>query len=268
MHYFAGLFDAEGWVSLIQSGHFIIGLEVAHEQTVISLNDHFGGKIYKPTRKERKQVFSWRISTNTDAARNFITQIEPYSIIKKQQLISLKSYLDHPRIERRDKRSDFVHTIAELKKPKVYTRNDLTVQQTIAPDSDFFEWFAGFMDGDGNFCIYEYEQANKRRTFDSYIGIYNIFADPLIYVNERIQGSISKLKGAKFPVWKWICSQANSALVCDNLMPNLIIKKEQCRLVSQYLKIHDTKIRGIDHPDHVITEIRDIIKQIKHHNSL
>jgi len=32
MHYFAGLFDAEGYVSLLKTGNFIIGTEMTNEQ--------------------------------------------------------------------------------------------------------------------------------------------------------------------------------------------------------------------------------------------
>ena len=54
MNYLAGIFDAEGWVSLTPLGHCIIGVEIAHKPTVELFQKHFNGKIYKPIRKSKK----------------------------------------------------------------------------------------------------------------------------------------------------------------------------------------------------------------------
>ena len=267
MHYLAGIFDAEGWISLTPQGNFIIGLEVTHHETTKSFQSIFGGKIYIPTRKAKKQVYSWRIVCHTEQTKEFLKAITPLSIIKKPQLITLAEYINQPRGKKKESRPAFVHKIASYKKPTFYTREDFIFEPTIKPDTDFFKWFAGFIDGDGTFCVYEY-QNYKKKSFDSWISIFNTFAEPILYVQQRIKGSISSYKGTNFPIWKWVCSQESSEFVCKSLEPHLIIKKEQCRLVSDYLAIHKTKIRGVDYPIETISKIQEIIRQIKHNNSL
>lgn len=267
MNYLAGVFDAEGWVSLTPKGNFIIGVEITNETVTNLFQDKFGGKIYIPTRKAKKQVYSWRIPSNNELAINFLHCITQYTVNKRSQLLALQSYLEQPRSERRNSRGNFVHKISELKKPISYTKQELLVPQDILASQEFLKWFAGFMDGDGNFCVYEYENWRKR-SFDSWISAFNTFAEPIIHIKKRIEGSISQYKGTNYPIWKWVCNQVNSQFVCTSLQSHLIIKKEQCRLVGEYLKIHSTKQRGIDYSDNDIAVIRDIIKQIKHYNSL
>ncbi len=267
MEYFAGLFDAEGWVSLLKSGHFIIGIEVTHEPIIDLLLETFGGKKYSAKRSGKKPTHKWVIATNRETALSFIAQIKPLTRIKRDQLDELNKYLNQTREKRKATRDKFIKRIAELKQPTITTFTGYTIQTIIKPTKPFFKWLAGFIDGDGNFTVYEY-QNGKRRTFDSWIGAFNIHPEAIIHINDRVNGSISKYKGAKFPVWKWVCSQKESQFVCDSLYPYLIIKKEQCRLVSEYLKIHTAKIKGVDHSEEIVTVIRDIIKQIKHQNSL
>jgi len=182
-------------------------------------------------------------------------------------LLNLRNYLNQTREDRRNNRDAFVHEISNLKKPLPHTKEQIKVPTAITPSDSFLKWLAGFMDGDGTFCVYEYQNGAKR-SFDSWISAFNIFGEPIIHIKERLDGSISQYKGTKFPVWKWVCNQATSEFVCDSLQPHLMIKKEQCHLVSEYLKIHKAKIKGVDHSDQTVAAIRDIIKQIKFHNSL
>jgi hypothetical protein len=197
----------------------------------------------------------------------FISKIKNFTHVKTAQLHELEEYLNLPRDLRSLNRSAYVEDIAKFKHPITYTKEQIKVPTKIKPDEAFFRWFAGFMDGDGNFTVFEY-QNGPRRSFDSWIGAFNTFGEPIIYIKKRLEGSISQYKGNKFPIWKWVCSQGSSEFVCNSLYPLLLNRKEQCRLVGEYLKIHATKVRGVDHPDHVVAAIRDIIKQIKLHNSL
>lgn len=267
MEYFAGIFDADGWVSLVPSGHFVIGLEMSNEKVINLFKEQFGGNLYIKTRDKRKTIYCWMIATGREKALNFIDKISPYTHIKTNQLNTLKEYLNQTRIDRRNNRPQFTKNIADLKKPIPFTREQFVPKECIIPGKAFWKWFAGFMDGDGNFTVYEY-QNGKRRSFDSWISIFNTFGEPIQYVNHIVEGSISQYKGNKFPIWKWVCSQYNSEIVCQLLEPHLIIRKQQCRLVSEYLKIHKAKVRGVDHPEETVAVIRDIIKQIKYHNSL
>jgi hypothetical protein len=44
MEYFAGLFDAEGYVSLLKDGHFVIGTEMGNEEVPALFQEKFGTK--------------------------------------------------------------------------------------------------------------------------------------------------------------------------------------------------------------------------------
>ncbi len=267
MEYFAGLFDAEGYVSLCKTGHFIIGTELTNKNIPHLFRDTFGGKIYCRKRDKRKETWTWTIATNIDACLNFINLIEPFSIIKNKQLCRLRDYINQSRDNRRKFRDDYISSISNLKKPLPITKDQIVVPTEIPPEETFWKWLAGFMDGDGNLCIYEYER-KKSIIFDSWIGIFNTMPEAISLVKSRVDGSISSYKGIKFPIWKWVCCQKDSQLVCDSLYPFLQIKKEQCALISKFLKIKETKIREQSYSFDQINEIRGIIKQIKHLNSL
>jgi hypothetical protein len=267
MEYFAGIFDADGYVSLIPNGHFVIGLEKHNEQIIQLLQQTFGGHIYKRKRKNKKITFAWNLATDRNSVLEFINKIKDFTHVKTNQLHKLQEYLNLSRDLRRINRSEYSADIAGFKHPISYTRDQINVPTTIKPDESFFKWFAGFMDGDGNFTVFEY-QNGIQRSFDSWIGAFNTFGEPIIYIKKHIDGSISQYKGIKFPIWKWVCNQKTSIFVCESLYPYLINRKEQCRLVGEYLKIHAAKIKGIDYSDHDVLIIRDIIKQIKNHNSL
>ena len=267
MEYFSGLFDAEGSVSLCKDGHFIISTELANEEVPNLFKEKFGGKIYSRQRDKRKKTWSWMIATNTDSCLNFIESVEPFSVIKAAQLCRLRDYLNQSREDRRATRHITSSLIARLKKPSLITRDQIIVDTDTIPDERFLKWFSGFLDGDGNLCIYEYS-GKSSPIFDSWIGVFNIMPEAISFIKSRINGSISSYKGAKFPIWKWVCCQKDSQLVCDSLYPYLKIKKEQCALVSKFLKIKKTKIRENAYSFDQINEIRDIIRQIKHLNSL
>lgn len=267
MEYFAGLFDAEGYVSLGQEGRFHIGTEMANEEIPLLFKSQFGGNIYPRKRDKRKKTWAWIISTNKPEALNFIERVVPFCIIKSTQLRKLRDYLNLSRLERRAIRDEVSHQISGLKNPFPFTKQVIEDRCVKPFDEHFWKWFAGFMDGDGNLCVFEYKGKNTI-LFDSWIGIFNIHAAAICNVHDRIIGSISQYKGSKFPIWKWVCNQKDSEFVCDNLYPFLKIKKGQCALVKEFLEIKKTKTRETSYSFDQTNRIRDIIQQIKHLNSL
>lgn len=267
MHYFAGLFDAEGYVTLGKDGRFIIGTEMANERIPTLLKDNFGGNIFVRKRDKRKKTWTWAIATNIEQALSFINNISFFSVIKRTQLLRLKDYLDQPRELRKLARDEVSHQISNLKKPLSVTKEFILNRSQKTPNQSFWEWLAGFSDGDGNFCVYEY--AGKRSIiFDSWISVFNTHPEAICFVQDHIFGSVSQYKGNKFPIWKWVCNQKNSQFVCNSIYPFLKIKKEQCQLVSEFLEIQKTKTRMTHYSFEQINRIRNIIQQIKHLNSL
>lgn len=154
MQYFAGLFDAEGYVSLGKEGRFHIGTEMTNEEVPKLFKDTFGGNIYSRTRENRKKTYTWVISTNIQVSLNFIDQIAPYSIIKKTQLLRLRDYLDQTREFKRQIRDEVSHQLSCLKKPLPLTKEQINVETNQIINKDFLMWFAGFIDGDGNICVF------------------------------------------------------------------------------------------------------------------
>jgi hypothetical protein len=267
MNYFAGLFDAEGYVTLGKDGRFHIGTEVANEGIPSLFKENFGGNIYCRKRDKRKKTWTWVLSTNTSEVLSFISKISAFSIVKQTQLYRLRDYLQQPREIRRTTRSDASHQISNLKNPLQVTKEFILNRSPKIIDPSFWEWFAGFCDGDGNFCVYEYA-GKKTRIFDSWISIFNTHPEPICFVQDHVLGSISQYKGSKFPIWKWVCNQKNSQFVCESLYPFLKIKKEQCHLVMDFLEIQKSKTRETVYSFEQINQIRDIINKIKHLNSL
>jgi hypothetical protein len=267
MEYFAGLFDAEGYVSLVKDGRFYVGAEMANEEIPNLFRNTFGGNIYTRQRDKRKRTWQWVIATNAQVFLNFINLIEPYCIVKKDQLLTIKYYIEQGRSFRKEIRNDISHQLSCLKKPLNVAKDYVDVCTDKIPDETFWKWLAGFFDNDGNFCIYEYKGKNSI-IFDSWIGVFNTVPNVISYVQQRITGSITMSKGSKFPIWKWICCQKDSKFVCESVYPYLKIKKDQCRLVMNFLEIKKTKTRSTSYSFDQINEIREIIKQIKHLNSL
>jgi len=267
MEYFAGLFDAEGYVSLCKDGHFSIGTQMANEEIPNLFKENFGGKIYSSKRIGRKKTWSWVIATNSDCCMNFIDILSPFSLIKQPQLLVIRDYLKQSRDIRRQFRAQTSQKLSCLKQPLPTLKENIDVPSDKFPEESFWKWLAGFFDGDGNFCVYEY-QGKPSIIFDSWIGIFNIMPIAIQFVKQRINGSISTYRGAKFPIWKWVCCQKDSEFVCNSLHPYLIIKKDHARLVLDFLNIKKTKIREQSYSFDQINCIRDIIKQIKHLNSL
>ncbi len=268
MRYFAGLFDAEGYVSLVPTGHFRIGIEITHSPIIESLQSFLGGKIYEHKRNNKKRSWEWAIVTNTKEMFNFIEHILPFTVIKTPQLQRIKDYLELPRKMRKESRKEISHQLANLKIPLPLTKSHFDFSPSIIPDNSFYEWLAGFLDGDGNLCIYEYKGTSGNQIFNSWIGIFNTHGEAIHFVQQRINGSISQYKGCKYPVWKWVCRQKDSFNLCEKLLPFLVIKKEQCKLMIEYFRIKEFKTREQSYSFDDINKIREIICQIKHLNSL
>lgn len=268
MHYFAGIFDAKGYVSLCPNGAFTIAIEMSNEEIPNLFKNNFKGSIYKRKRDKRKECWIWKINSISEQAFHFINSIEPFSILKRNQLITLRHYLDQPRKSRKLTRHFACSTIRNFKNPSPLTINHNLprIEKPIEPN--FFEWFAGFIDGDGNFVCNEYiDNRNNKKYFSHQISASNIFLEAICHINDRIPGCITTLKGSFHPVFKWTCKRKAEEFVCKNIIPFMIVKKSQCELFMEFIKFPE-KTRNIPHS----TEDRDrmyaITNQIKHLNSL
>lgn len=267
MQYFAGLFDAEGYVSLVPNGAFTIAVEMANENICLLFQDTFGGSIYIRKRDNRKQTWIWKINSISDQALNFINKISSFSITKYTQLIKLRDYLDQPKKDRKLTRAITCNTIKALKQPLLKIPSTIPrIEKSIEPY--FFEWLAGFLDGDGNFVCNQYvDNRNNKKYFAHQISVANIFIESICFINDRIQGCISDLNRTKNPLYKWTCNRNNEKFVCKSIRPFLKIKSSQCDLFLEFLEF-PRKPYGIGYSTKDLENMYRIINQIKHLNSL
>jgi len=267
MSYYAGLFDAEGYVSLCPNGAFTIAIEMANEEILNLFKERFQGSIYTRKRDDRKKTWTWKINSICSQAMYFIDSISQYSIIKKPQLNRLKDYLDQPRENRKFTRSITCSTIKALKQPMSISKEQI-IRNAKPIEPYFFEWFAGFIDGDGNFVCNEYiYKKNGLKYFGHQISVANIFPEAICYINDRIPGCITNLNRSKNNLFKWTCNRQNEKFVCESILPFMKIKKGQCELFLEFVTF-PLKERNVHRPAEEMKRMYEIINQIKHLNSL
>jgi hypothetical protein len=180
----------------------------------------------------------------------------------------LKDYLDQPRFDRKFTRSITISTIKKFKQPSPLDINHILPPNTKLIEPYFFEWFAGFFDGDGNVVCNEYnDKRNGKKYFAHQISAANTFIEAIGYINDRIPGCITKLKGSKNPIFKWTCKRDIEKFVCESIYPFLKIKKLQSGLFLEFLKFPE-KTRNIPYSIKDRDGMYSIINQIKHLNSL
>ena len=268
MHYFAGLFDAEGYVSLCPNGAFTIAIEMSNEEIPYLFQKQFQGSIYERKRDKRRKTWTWKINSISNQAIFFIESLKPHSIVKINQLSRLGDYLDQPRKYRKETRAITCSTIKDFKQPGPLQLHNILprIEKPIEPN--FFEWFAGFIDGDGNFVCNEYiDNRNVEKYFAHQISVANIFLESICHINDRIPGCISNLNRSKNKLYKWTCKRNAEKFLCKSIYPFLKLKKDQCKLFLEFIEFPE-KIRNIPYPIKDRDRMYEIIKEIKHLNSL
>lgn len=280
LRFLAGLFDAEGCVSLTPGGSARITIGMCCETSINLFKEFFGGSVHRRPRGHRKDVYTW--DSLVDNQKRFITEVEKYSIIKRPQLILLREYLHLRRTERKERRKEFVAKIAACKVPRYASREELDIPVSIIPDEEFFQWFAGFMEGDGSINCWESKTlSNIKPAFSTSIEACNCQPDAIIYIKQRLEGSIGINKQNKNIVWKWLSSPYNSLSVLARIYPHLIAKQEQCKLLMEFRTIIASRKRrpvgrnsgkctkgGWNNPDFLfsqeeVTRLREIICHMK-----
>jgi hypothetical protein len=87
LEYIAGLFDGEGYITVNNNkGNFIptIGIKMNGFNLLKSLNIKFGGYFYQRKKYVNRPLTEWTLRGALQVS-NFLKQIEPFLIIKKEQ---------------------------------------------------------------------------------------------------------------------------------------------------------------------------------------
>ena len=264
MEYYAGMFDAEGCVSLTPEGSVKIRLNNTWEDVPNLFKEKFGGIVYKEPHRKKKIIYSWYL--NSENTNEFCNQMTPRCLVKGMQLQLIFDYRNSTRVIRREIRPDTVHAIASLKKPIQVNKDFFCNPCTIIPDESFYKWLAGFIEGDGSIRLYE--QSGAPNVFSTYIGASNTFADPIQHIYQRINGGITRTKQPPHLMWKWCCAEKSAKSLLISLIPHLRVKKNAAELVLEFIKIRETRGWHEPYTHDQINRIRDIISTIKHYNSL
>lgn len=257
MEYFAGIFDAEGCISLNPNGSFPISLEIANEEIPILFKEKFGGSIYSRKREDRKKTWTWKINSINDQAIYFLESIS-YSVVKAQQRELLLWYLSLGREERRKERIGFCEEIRKSKIPQSiedwYGLRDKTPEDR---NERFFKWFAGFIDGDGNFVCNQYtDNRSKKKYFGHQMSFANTDGYLIVWLNSIFEGTVVKCPRNRNLLYKWTPKRKYERIILESILPFLRLKNQQCTLMLEYI---DCTIESRKF---------EIINEIKHLNSL
>ena len=87
LEYIAGLFDGEGYITVNNNkGNFVptVGIKMNGFNLLKSLNIKFGGYFYQRKKYINRPLTEWTLRGALQVS-NFLTQIEPFLIIKKEQ---------------------------------------------------------------------------------------------------------------------------------------------------------------------------------------
>jgi len=280
LRFLAGIFDSEGTVSLTPGGNSVIKCGLCDEYIPFVFAGRFGGSVNTRKREKLRDFVEWNCLKINQ--RKFITEILPFTLTKKPQLLLLQKYLSMDRKNRRKNRKEFCHLIAQEKVPKTETRESINVPTEKVPSEEFFQWFAGFMEGDGSFCAWESKTLNtKKPSFSISIEAANCQPETIKYIKHHLEGYIGINRQNKHIVWKWICSNHHYMHVLSRLFPYLVSKQKQCSLLMEMRTIMTSRKRkplgrgigfgtkgGWGNPEFLYTQeevsrIRSIICEVK-----
>jgi hypothetical protein len=142
--YLAGMFDADGSVSLLMRKQGMIRLRVQATNTDRALMDwllaNFGGSVteFQPRNENWKRRYDWRLQG--DKACELLTRLAPHLIIKQERAaLAIEAWHQRHPVERKDRRrgvSDLVIALREYYVSRVVKLNQKgATMSTIAKGS-------------------------------------------------------------------------------------------------------------------------------------
>lgn len=97
IRYVAGLFDADGYITINKWPHpgrdyiryqLFVGISQVYRPLILTFKDQFGGMMHRNDSAHRRNencriVYAWRLASRNAAA--FLTEISPWLVVKKPQ---------------------------------------------------------------------------------------------------------------------------------------------------------------------------------------
>ncbi|MGH7744866.1 MAG: hypothetical protein ACREQ5_08665 [Candidatus Dormibacteria bacterium] len=251
--YVAGLIDAEGSLSIEERPHFdcvTSAARVSFSNTDRRIHKYlvkmFGGQFSKINREGSDRPEHWKIEYqwSTTGAKHslwFLSQILPYLIIKRREAELLIEYYSLNGIQseiNNRRRKELIIKSRELKDRSVETE----IQKFSGKSNLINAYLAGLMDGDGCITI----QKNPIRNGNGYfvyagqLSIVNTFASVVLEI-ENVLGGRSSLRTEetenRMASYQW--QQRKKPSIESTLlkvMPYLVIKKEQAKLLLEFVR--------------------------------
>jgi len=246
--YAAGLFDAEGSISIYERRqkhnpypHSFYQLEVnltsTHWPTANWFKNNFGGSISRDKRK-KKPCFFWQ--TRSNIAANFLRKIILDLRVKKLQA---ELALQFQREQGKNK--GYYKITPELCQRRRQFKNQIMALNRNVPFTEFpnenkIAYTAGLLDGDGSIFI----SANKPRGFSPVhylrIGIGICNQSIVVWLRNNFGGMVQIEKGhtgwGDKPFSGWTIGRNRAENILRQILPHLRIKKSQAELALQFQK--------------------------------
>jgi len=234
LKYAAGFFDGEGCIQIAtpkkQKNTYYVYVRVNNTNlnALEFMRRLFGGSVFAQPRTNLAWSPTWGWVVCSRKAEAFLRAVLPYLVIKKRQAekaIELQGTLvrgdHHVSEERLSKRAALKSEIAVLK----------TVFLDKVEELPSYPYLAGFFDAEGTVQV-----GVHNGTPCLQIRITNTEKALLDKIRGSLGGSVCSKsdKGRITPCWHWLVYSKKAASVLREMMPNLIVKREQARLAIEF----------------------------------
>jgi len=239
--YAAGIMDAEGCLSIDRyedkNGYVHYNPVVRFTNTFEPLHkwwvEKFGGNVKQNEweNNSHKVYYQWKFGSDTHA-RKFLSEIQPYLILKHEESKVLMEYYGLEGKPNPSKREELYSKCSELK-----NRDSVTTNTPSFPDNNAY--FAGFFDGEGSSYIVKFKQGYcSGFGYRSCVSIENSWKNIIDYM-PNIFGGICRDKkphNGTLPMYAWeLRQQKDQKNFILSTLPYMIIKKEQSKLLLTFI---------------------------------
>lgn len=263
IEYIAGFFDGEGCIYINNKTHRLrVCITNTNYYILKQFKEMFGGSIYKRQLRKLKnnrgyckQIFQWSIEFNN--ALRFLECIQPYTIVKKEQIELAIKYRNRINPSNGGKplsneekyiRESYIKQIKKLIHVNI-TESKLEHIYKKVSNSINNRYIAGFFDAEGTVCIH-------KNTDGVSVGIKQTHYEVLRLIQEIFNGKISTIEEKyckdgchRKRTWTWEIHSNNAIKFLTVISPFLFEKQEQIILAIKYytqiIKMNQRKTRTI-----------------------